>query len=460
MALARTALAGLLLASVCPPRASAQTEAPPVFRVYLKDGTPLVSYGEYTRAGDRVVFSVPLGSVSDPEAFQVVNLPADVVDWERTERYTHAARYQRYADTRGDRDYTALTGEVARALTEISLAPDPAAKLAIARRTRAMLVEWPRTHYGYRSGEVRDLALTMDEAISEAQAQLGQSSFAFDLVAVFEPPDGGLLPAPSFEETIDSARAVVRATDSPLERMSLQQAILSALDSRRVAPSPRWLAATRDAVRRDLRREQRTTRAYRSLAANALQEASRHAARGDVAGIARVLDDVRARDERLGRQRADQVAALMAALEPVLLAARARRLELDRWDLRNRTHATYRDVTGTVFRRLDGITRDLDAIRTFSGPAPSRFATLRSRLAEIRRVLAPLAAPDELRDAHDTLASAVSLMDEAIRLRHDAVAGADSQLSGHASAAAAGGLLLFDRARSAVAAYFQRPGPS
>lgn len=437
--------------------APGQAESAPVFRIFLKDGTPLISYGEYTRTGDRVVFSVPLGSVSSPEAFQVVSLPADAVDWTRTARYTDAARYRRYAETRGDRDYTALTAEVAQALTEIALTPDASAKLPIARRTRAKLIGWPRTHYGYRSGEVRDLALTMDEVISDALAELGQDSFSFDLVAVLEPPDGGLLPAPTYEETINSARAVARLSDSPAERMSLQQAILSVLGTRRSAET-HWTVETRGAVARDLRREQQTDRAYGALAARAMRDASRLADQGDVAGVTRVIDDVRVRDARLGRQRADQVVALMATLEPLIFAARERRLQLDRWDLRNRTHAAYRDATTLALRRLDGLKRDLDAIRTFAGPAPSRFGTLRSRLNDVKGALAPLDVPEDLRGAHDTLASAVALMDEAVRLRNDAVLGADRRLSDHASAAAAGGLLLLDRARSAIAAYFQRPG--
>ncbi len=439
--------------------APGQGESAPVFRIFLKDGTPLISYGEYTRTGDRVVFSVPLGSVASPEAFQVVSLPADAVDWARTARYTDAARYRRYAEARGDRDYTALTADVAQALTEIAITPDASAKLAIARRTRTKLIEWPRTHYGYRSSEVRDLALTMDEVISDALAELGENSFSFDLVAVLEPPDGGLLPAPSYEETIDSARAVTRLSDSPAERMSLQQAILSVLGTRRAAET-HWTVETRGAVARELRRERQTDRAYASLAARAMRDASRLADQGDVAGVTRVMDDVRARDTRLGGQRTDQVVALMATLEPLALAARERRLELDRWDLRNRTHVAYRDATAAALRRLDGLKRDMDAIRTFAGPAPSRFGPLRTRLADVRRALAPLDPPADLREARDTLASAVALMDEAVRLRHDAVLAADRRLSDHASAAAAGGLLLLDRARSAIAAYFQRPGSS
>ena len=39
----------------------------PLFRVFLKDGTSLVSYGEMARVDDRVVFSMPT-SASDASA--------------------------------------------------------------------------------------------------------------------------------------------------------------------------------------------------------------------------------------------------------------------------------------------------------------------------------------------------------------------------------------------------------
>jgi len=80
--------------AVPPPQQAAQpappapaTAAPPapLFRVILKDGTALVSYGEFTRVGDRVVFSMPLDSPRG-ERLQLVNLNTSVVNWQRTDK--------------------------------------------------------------------------------------------------------------------------------------------------------------------------------------------------------------------------------------------------------------------------------------------------------------------------------------------------------------------------------------
>src|SRR5512135_566640 len=86
---------------------------PPSYRICLTDGTPLLSLGEFARVNGRVVFTVPIGLPSNPDALQVVSLPDSVVDWNRTDRYTDAVRYRLYAMTRGEEAYAALTGAVA-----------------------------------------------------------------------------------------------------------------------------------------------------------------------------------------------------------------------------------------------------------------------------------------------------------------------------------------------------------
>ena len=116
-----------------------------------------MSFGEFARANGRVVFTIPIGSPANPDTIQVVSLPDSVVDWDRTDRYTDAVRHQFYASTRGEDDYAALTGDVARALGEIAFVGDPGSKLAIAADIRRQLLEWPAAHFGYRSADVREL---------------------------------------------------------------------------------------------------------------------------------------------------------------------------------------------------------------------------------------------------------------------------------------------------------------
>src|SRR4051812_29179377 len=71
-----------------------------LFRVFLNDGTAVVSYGEFARVGDRVVFSMPIGAggaaSSAVPVLHVVNIPADAVDWPATSRYAESARFAHY----------------------------------------------------------------------------------------------------------------------------------------------------------------------------------------------------------------------------------------------------------------------------------------------------------------------------------------------------------------------------
>src|SRR6266550_7767875 len=91
-----------------------------LFRVFLNDGTAVVSYGEYARVGDRVIFSMPIGGVAeDPTvepSLHMVNIPAAAVNWGATARYARATRYAQYVATRAESDYASFSGDVASVL--------------------------------------------------------------------------------------------------------------------------------------------------------------------------------------------------------------------------------------------------------------------------------------------------------------------------------------------------------
>src|SRR6478735_5498592 len=57
----------------------------PLYRVFLRDGSTLLSYGEFAHVADRVVISVPLGSTPSGPELHMVSLPSDSVDWEKTD---------------------------------------------------------------------------------------------------------------------------------------------------------------------------------------------------------------------------------------------------------------------------------------------------------------------------------------------------------------------------------------
>jgi len=82
-----------------------------LLRLFLRDGTSVVSFGEFARLDDQVVFSMPVGGPADQPRLHIVTLPASEVDWARTERYAAAARYQRYAETRGEDDFQLLSSD-------------------------------------------------------------------------------------------------------------------------------------------------------------------------------------------------------------------------------------------------------------------------------------------------------------------------------------------------------------
>jgi len=109
-------------------RVAAQDTGATIFRVFLKDGGTLVSYGEIARVGERVVFSMPTG-LGNPPPLHLTNLAADRIDWARTDRYAESARSGRYIETQAENDYTVLSNQVADALNAVGQTTDPARRL-------------------------------------------------------------------------------------------------------------------------------------------------------------------------------------------------------------------------------------------------------------------------------------------------------------------------------------------
>ena len=61
--------------------------------LFLKDGTSVTSYGEFTRLDDRVIFSMVTGGDGELR-LHAATLPADAIDWVRTNRHASSTRYQ------------------------------------------------------------------------------------------------------------------------------------------------------------------------------------------------------------------------------------------------------------------------------------------------------------------------------------------------------------------------------
>src|SRR5258707_8036458 len=123
---AAASVAVALLVSI---RAQAADEVT-LLRVFLTDGSSLVSYGEPARVGDRVVFSMPTATTPNPP-LHLVNLPIARVDWDRTSRYAATARASHYVETQAENDYAALSNDVASTLNEVAVTAEPSQRLTI-----------------------------------------------------------------------------------------------------------------------------------------------------------------------------------------------------------------------------------------------------------------------------------------------------------------------------------------
>src|SRR5262245_42809901 len=189
-----------LFACTLSPSADAATEAT-LLRLFLVRGGTVVSYGEYARFDDRVIFSMPVGGPADQPRLQVVTLPASAIDWARTESYASSARSQWYAAARGEQDFEQLSQDVARVLNEVAVSTDRRRALEIAQRARQTLATWPATHFGYRQHDVQEITGLLDEAISNLRASLGVGQFELALVAsAAEVPVEPILGMPSPRE--------------------------------------------------------------------------------------------------------------------------------------------------------------------------------------------------------------------------------------------------------------------
>jgi hypothetical protein len=445
--------------------APAFAESVTLFRVFLNDGTAIVSYGEYARVGDRLVFSMPIGAVDAGTArnpsLHVVNLPVSAVNWTATEKYAESARHTHYMANSAESDYAALAGDVAATLNAIVLANDAKARLNMAVAARRRLATWPRDHYGYRAGDVREMLGLLDEAITGLRVAAGESSFAIDLVATAPPGDPRdqmpLLRAPSAVEAITHAIAAAKATDIPVDRVSILRGVVAALDDPRNALDAAWARPTRRWALHTIAEEGRLDKAYGALTSTTLKHATDAAGRADVRAVERVLATVVRRDAKLGRKRPEEINALLEQVRVQLDAARRLRLARDQWHERASSYRAYKMGVAPIVNAMTRAQRSLDDIKRLAGSDAAVLVGLGDRLATHAKALIVLAVPDELKPSHALLMSAVTLAETAVRTRRQAVASGELQLAWDASSAAAGSMLLLNKAKGDMEAAVRLP---
>lgn len=444
-----------LVSVACASAASAADAT--LFRIFLRDGAVLVSYGEFSRVEDRVIFSMPVGGGADEPRLQVVWVAADAVDWPRTERYANSARFQQYAQTRGEEDFRALNDDVARVLNEIAVTTDRARAMELASRARAALATWPLTHQGYRQDDVREIVGLIDEAIAGLRASAGQTSFELSLVASLPAPElEPMLGMPTPAEQLDQVIRLASLTTQPSDRLMLLQTARAMLDEGSAAIIPN-AAALRESLEIRIKAELDVERRYADLSRRLVRAAEREAARARVTGVEKVLARIDHEDQRLGRRRPDVVAALRATVAANLNAARELRLRRDQWLLRQDVYQDYQRMIGSQFIGLVKARASLEAIRRLDGPKLGTLQSLRSRLSGGAERLERLRVPDELQGTHDLIVGAWRFAENATRQRVDAVSSGNLARAWEASSAAAGALMMLTRAQQNIREMLELP---
>jgi hypothetical protein len=435
-----------------------------LYRVFLKDGGVLVSYGEFASVADKVVLSMPIGGTDSAPVLHLISIPEKDVEWERTNAYAQAARARHYAATQAENDFARLTREVSDTLYQVGGTQDPARRLSLAESARQQLVEWPQYHYGYRADELGQMTTWLDQVVSELRVAAGKSSFDIALVATPSAPvipNVELLPAPTFRERLEFGLAAARLTPEPSQRSSLLRAILDVL-----APSDRpefkgsWMEELRLRASSELATEIRADKAYADLRARALNRAASYQKRADVRGLQSVIQWVLSEDQRLEQARPADVAGLLATLDVKLDAARRYRLALDAWALRTEVLNGY---WASVRHGLDeflGVRQWLSDVRQLAGPSPGALRQLKYRATLAQQELGKVQPPPEVAAAHSTLVAAAAMAVRASASRLDAVRSGNMDTAWQASSAAAGSLLMLDQAIAELRRITHAPQPT
>lgn len=437
----RTPFAAVLLLALLP--ADAWAEAV-LYRIYLTDGSTLVSYGEFARVAGRVVFSMPIGGTPNTAPnLQLVTLTDSSVDWERTERYADSVRASRYAETQGEEDFKRLSAEVARTLSAVSLTTDPAKRLAITDNARKVLAEWPSRNYGYRAQDVAQLTALLDELVSELRVAAGQSRFDLNLVASTTiPPPVALLPPPAFRESIEQAFTAARLTPDSVERISLLSSVVQVLGGSR---NETWAAALHARASADLAQEVRLEKSYADLTVRTLLAADERMKRGDVRGLELLLKNVLATDDRLGRRRPLSTAALLATLDARLADARRQRLARDAWAIRQQVVQSYQASIKSAMEQFRRSVPGLEEIRQLAGPSSDILIKLSDRARHGGNDLQRMRPATDFQPIHGMLMSAFQMASQAIATRQTAIRTMNMETAWQAASAAAGALLMFER---------------
>jgi hypothetical protein len=427
-----------------------------LFRVFLTDGTSIVTYGEFARVADQVVLSVPVGGTAQEPRLQAVTLAAARVDWEKTDRYAASTRYQRYVATRAEADYQQVTDAVAAVLSNIAQSTNRPNALASAEQARRMLVEWPRSHFGYRQQDIQEIVRVLDSAIARLQGATPPPPFQIALVNAPEMSLEPLATMPSTAEQLTQLLRIANGTKDVSERTALLQSALALLATPgAIAVSE--AAALRRTVESQLQREAAIDERYLRISKELVARATRAAANADVRNVERVMDRIQKEDSRLGQQRPQIVQALTASVQAQLENAHRLRLLRDQWKSRLAIFRDYQRAVGVDLIQLVKARSALESIKKLDGPEPDRLDSLNRTLRGGAVRLERLLVPEYLRSTHELVKGAWRFAETAAAGRMKAVSTADLGTAWEASSAAAGALMMLSLAQKELRALTEPP---
>lgn len=454
----RAAWAGVLILLATSAAAQAPPSSATLYRIFLHDGSTLVSYGEFARVADQVVFSIPVGGTDAAPTLQLISIPSSTVDWDQTDAYAESARAARYAATRGPEEFALLNEAVSRALNDIAFAPTPARKIDMATEARQNVMRWASEHYGYRAEDVARLATMFDDVISEARAAAGLPGLSLALVAnMAVPPSKPLMAAPTLEETVADGLRATTLISSASERESALRALRQTLDESPAAP---WVDAARERVNVALAADERIDARYSALTTRVIRQADRDVRSGSVLSLQQLIARALREDDRFGQRRPQEMASLLALLDAKLDSARRVRLARDRWAMRASILRRYREAASQPLATVIAWRPSLEAIQNLAGPSRLRLARLSSAMKAATAELAAIDVPPEAADVHALLRTVLQLAARAAETREQAIATGDMQTAWQASSAAAGALLMAGKVGDDLKALATAPGPS
>ena len=327
---------------------AAQTPSPfAVYRVFLKNGDALPSFGEAAVVADRIIFNLLIGGSDGPLTLQLISLPQPLIDMERTSRYADSMRAAFYAATRGEAAYSEMTAALSRDLEQLATIQDRKQQLVVADQLRLGLVAWPRSHFSYRANDIEKLVGMVTDVINELKVAAGEQTFALELMAGPPTPRREtLMVTPGLRESIALSLSASSVADIGEERVAILKSAAS------IAPAgDRELART---VAKRLQVEMSAERSYAALAAGIRKRALVAEATGNAAAIDRLQAELVGRDRQFGFRRPRTVQDLIEELRIARTSAVARKDALERYAAVRSRLLDYETAVRPAFSALDG----------------------------------------------------------------------------------------------------------